>query len=266
MVSQKGFPMKRHAPRSTLNRTAQLCRDEGERQSQRGLRLGKLRFIMWVLILMTGIVGCAQTKQAREVETSGFLQDYSILQPGKEGEALLVYKNPQADFSIYQAVYVEPAIVLMSKKSNVPQEDLNRLADDLRSKVIWKLKEDFLVVPKFIPGALRIELALTEAEPSDVGMDIVSTIIPPAGMVSGAKGLATGTQAFVGRASIEAKLTDGNTGTLLMAAADRRVGGRTLDGSMDSWDDVHHAFEYWADKLAQRLRDWRKTPKPAMSK
>ncbi len=163
--------------------------------------------------------GLCSNKTSQGSGDSGFLRDYSILQPGKEGEALLVYKNPQADFSMYQAVYVEPAIFLITKKSTVPQEDLVRLANDLRAKVIWKLKQDFLVVPKLVPGALRIELALTEAEPSDVGMDIVSTIIPPAGMVSGAKGLATGTPAFVGRASIEAKVTDGNTGTLLMAAA-----------------------------------------------
>jgi len=254
--------MKRRLKRSVFDRTSQMGRDEGELQTLRSLRVAQW-LLMGILIMVAGIAGCAQTEQAREVETSGFLGDYSILQPGKAGEALLVYKNPQADFSMYQAVYVEPAIVLMSKKSNVPQEELNRLADDLRAKVIWKLKEDFLVVPKLIPGALRIELALTEAEPSDVGMDIVSTIIPPAGIVSGAQGLATGTRAFVGRASVEAKLTDGNTGTLLMAAADRRVGGRSLDGSMDSWDDVHQAFEYWADQLAQRLHDWRKTPKPA---
>ena len=265
-MSQKGFPMKKHVTWSALNRTAQLCREDDEGQSRRGLRLGELRIMMLVLILITGMVGCAQTEQAREVETSGFLRDYSILQPGKEGEALLVYKNPQADFSMYQAVYVEPVLVLMSKNSSVPGEELNRLAGDLRAKVIWKLKEDFLVVPKLVPGALRIELALTEAEPSDVGMDIVSTLIPPAGMVSGAKGLATGTKAFVGRASVEAKLTDGNTGTLLMAAADRRVGGRSLEGSMDSWDDVHHAFEYWADKLSQRLREWRQTSNPATKK
>lgn len=258
--------MKKHVTWSALNRTAQLCREDDEGQSRRGLRLGELRIMMLVLILITGMVGCAQTEQAREVETSGFLRDYSILQPGKEGEALLVYKNPQADFSIYHAVYVEPVIVLMSKNSSVPGEELNRLAGDLRAKVIWKLKEDFLVVPKLVPGALRIELALTEAEPSDVGMDIVSTLIPPAGMVSGAKGLATGTKAFVGRASVEAKLTDGNTGTLLMAAVDRRVGGRSLEGSMDSWDDVHHAFEYWADKLSQRLREWRQTSNPATKK
>lgn len=255
--------MKRQVTRFARN---QMCNDTREQQTQRSFGPAQWNVMVWILITVAGLAGCAQTEQAREVETSGFLGDYSILQPGKEGEALLVYKNPQADFSRYQAVYVEPAIVLMSGKSTVPQEELNRLASDLRAKVIWKLKEDLLVVPKLVPGALRIELALTEAEPSDVGMDIVSTIIPPAGMVSGAKGLATGTRAFVGRASVEAKLTDGNTGTLLVAAADRRVGGRSLDGSMDSWDDVHQAFEYWADTLSQRLREWRQTPNPATRK
>jgi hypothetical protein len=265
MMGPKGLAMNKQDISSTLIRTFQIISvDERELQTQRSLRFAPWLLMMGILVMVAGIAGCAQTEQAKTVETSGFLADYSILQPGKEGEALLVYKNPQADFSMYQAVYVEPAIVLMTKKSTVPQEELNRLAGDLREKVIWKLKEEFLVVPKLVPGALRIELALTEAEPSDVGMDIVSTVIPPAGMVSGAKGLATGTRAFVGRASVEAKLTDGNTGTLLVAAADRRVGGRSLDGSMDSWDDVHQAFEYWADKLAQRLHEWRQTPKSTM--
>ena len=256
--------MRKYVPKSTLHRTSHMDGEERELSIQRNLRFAQWRLMVsfLIMIMMAGVAACAQTEQAREVEPSGFLGDYSILQPGKEGEALLVYKNPQADFSNYRAVYVEPAIVLISKQSTVPQEELHRLADDLRSKVIWKLKEDFLVVPKPVPGALQIELALTEAEPSDVGMDIVSTIIPPVGMVKKKKKLATGTQAFVGRASIEAKLTDGNTGTLLMAAADRRVGGRSLDGSMDSWDDARQAFDYWADTLAQRLREWRKTPKP----
>ena len=252
--------MKEKVTKRTLMQTSQIGRDGWDPQTLMSRWLRRLALMGWILIMVAEIAGCAQTEQAKKVETSGFLGDYSILQPGKEGEALLVYTNPQADFSRYRAVYVDPAVVLLSKQSDVPREELNRLANDFRSKVIWKLKEDFLVVPKLIPGALRIELALTEAEPSDVGMDIVSTIIPPAGMVSGAQGLAKGTRAFVGRASVEAKLTDGDTGTLLMAAADRREGGRTLDGSMNSWDDVQQAFEYWADKLSQRLRDGRQTP------
>ncbi len=233
------------------------CRD-GKPESRQVGWLERLGFRS-VLTIVLVVAGCAQTEQAGKVQTSGFIRDYSLLQQGGEGEALLVYKNPQADFSTYRTLYVDPVIVLLSKQSSVPQEQLDKLGGDLRSKMIWKLKEDFLVVPKLVPGALRLELALTEAVPADVGMDIITTLVPPVGVLSAATGLATGTQAFVGRASVEGKITDGDTGTLLAAAVDRRMGGRTLDGSMDSWDDVHQSFEYWATNLSQRLREWRAT-------
>ena len=39
-------------------------------------------------------VGCAPTKQARSVETSGFLGDlYPMMRKGVDGEALLIYKS-----------------------------------------------------------------------------------------------------------------------------------------------------------------------------
>ena len=210
------------------------------------------RIILFLSVALS-TMGCAETQQARETRTAGFLEDYSILRKGGEGEALLVYHNLQVDFSTYQMVYVDPVVVLINDPSEVSQEDLKRLAEDLRSKVIWQLKQHYLVVPKSVPDALRVELALTEAAPSNVGMDVVSTLVPPAGMFSGAKGLATGTQAFVGSASVEAKITDSSSGELLLAAVDRRVGGRTLDGSMDSWDDVQQAFTYWAEQLNNKL-------------
>ena len=220
--------------------------------------------IFLFLSVVLSLMGCAETQQARETQTAGFLDDYSILRKGAEGEALLVYHKSQADYSRYQTVYVDPVVMLISDQSEVSQEDLTRLAGDLRSKVIWQLKQQYLVVPKLVPNALRVELALTDVTPSNVGMDVVSTLVPPAGMFSGAKGLATGTQAFVGSASVEAKVTDSSTGELLLAAVDRRVGGRTLDGSMDSWDDVQQAFTYWAEQLNKKLGDLRtKPPSPS---
>ena len=51
------------------------------------------------------LAGCGATKQARDVDQSGFLGDiYPKLREGKEGEALLVYKrgvvNPQLNPSL----------------------------------------------------------------------------------------------------------------------------------------------------------------------
>lgn len=157
--------------------------------------------------MVAGIGGLKQNRP-KKWRPRVFLEIIRFSNRDKEGEALLLYRHPQADFSIYLTVCVKPAIVLMSKKSGVPQEEPSRVVDDLRSKVIWKLKEDFLVVPKFAPDALRIERALTEANPRPSEWILCRPLFCPPAWCR----LTTDTRAFVGRASVKAKLTDGNTG------------------------------------------------------
>lgn len=72
-----------------------------------------------LLVLGFTLVGCGTTDQARKVDTSGFLGDYSQLQPGKSGEALLVYRNPGADFSKYDKVLVDPVAVWRGSGSDL---------------------------------------------------------------------------------------------------------------------------------------------------
>jgi len=44
------------------------------------------------------LAGCAESQQARRTQTSGFLGgDYEKLREGNEGEALLVFREPEAD-------------------------------------------------------------------------------------------------------------------------------------------------------------------------
>ncbi len=202
-------------------------------------------------------VGCAQTYQARKVETSGFLGDYSMLQEGKKGEAQLIYINPDADFAAYDKVMFDPVGVWCSVDSKVPREELHNLATHLHNKVIAKLGEDYEIVETQGPGVMHISVALTEAKKSKVGLDIVTTIVPQAHLISGVKKLATGTNSFVGEASIEGKVTDSNTGERLAAVMDRRAGGKILKGSTNAWDDVEQSFQYWAERISQRLRELR---------
>ena len=93
-----------------------------------------------------------------------------------------------------------------------------------------------------------------------VVLDVVSSIVPQARALSTIKGLATGKPAFVGEASIEAKISDAQTGKLLAAVADRRVGGKKLEAELfDSWGDVNEILEYWAKLGRFRLceaRGW----------
>ena len=56
----------------------------------------------------------------------------------------------------------------------------------------------------------------------------------------------------MGYAKVEAKLTDAETGTLLGAAMDKRVGGKIFK-DFDSWSDVKAAVNYWVKLVVFRL-------------
>lgn len=71
-------------------------------------------------ILLTALVsGCSQTVESqpsvvKQIESgqpamSGFFgSDISLLQPGKEGQAAMVYINPNAQWSTYNKILLEP--------------------------------------------------------------------------------------------------------------------------------------------------------------
>lgn len=101
---------------------------------------------------------------------------------------------------------------------------------------------------------MRLKVAITEAGKSVLVVDTVTSIYMPAKVLTGAKGMATGGRpGFVGQASLEAKLTDAKTGTLLAAIVDQRAGTKNPMGSTNTWNDVEEANQFWANQLRYRL-------------
>jgi len=157
-------------------------------------------------------------------------------------------------------VLLEPVTVWMSQKDSqlkdVSVEDRQRLAALLWSKLDESLRKDFVMTSQAGPDVMRIQAAITEAEGSNAVLDTVTSIIPQTRLLTGAKGLATGVSGFTGSASAEMKITDTETGTLLMAAVDRRGGTKSLSGVTNSWNDVEEAYRFWAEKVRYRLCQW----------
>jgi hypothetical protein len=202
------------------------------------------------------LAACAPTQEVREVAPAGFLQDYSMLRPGQEGEVALVYKNPNANFAAYHKVMIDLVTVWMGQDSQmgeVPAEDRQNLANSLHNKVVAALQSDYQIVTTPGPGVLRVSAAITGAKQRKVALDTISTVVPMVRAISQLRSMATGTQSFVGEASVEGKITDAQSGDLLFAGVDRRGGGKTLTKEMSSWADVDAAFDYWAQKLRYRL-------------
>jgi hypothetical protein len=196
------------------------------------------------------------TRQAPVVKPSGFLGDYTRLQPGGPGRALLVYRAPDANIAAYDRVLLDPVTVWLAPGASeaVPRADLQRLADLLYGTLRSRLQTYYLIARAPGPKTLRIRAALTEATPSSTTMDVMSQLGPISGAAGEVKEMATGTPAWVGAASAEIEVLDAQSGKELYAAADRRVGEKTLTGASDPWGDVTDTFQRWADAVIDRLQ------------
>lgn len=214
------------------------------------------RAAILVCAALLALAACATTEQTRTVESSGFLEDEWQLEPGRRGQAQRVYIDPEADFSRYDRVLIDPVTIWVQEGSDAggaPREDLQQLADTLETMLRTQLALDFELVSRPEARTLRIRTAITEARKSNVVLDIVSTVLPPARLTGAIGRLTTGTYAFVGRAAVEMEIVDAVSARRLIAAADERSGRKTLRGSTDAWSDVHDAFAWWADALRARL-------------
>lgn len=209
-----------------------------------------------IATLVVALLACGVTRQARDVEYSGFLGDYSILKPGPEGGAKLVYQNPAADIKSYDKILLVPVTIWAGEGSamnDLSAEDRKMVADRLFSVVHDRLAKDYTMVQQPAPHTMRMAIAITAADRSYPVMDTISTIVPIGLGVSTLKAIATGKPAFVGEASVELRVTDSQTGAILFEAVDSRVGTKNPTAVWDKWEDVDAAFSYWAERTGYKL-------------
>ncbi len=204
------------------------------------------------------LAACATTEQTGKPRPSGFLGDYSQLEAGGEGEAAMLFIDPAADFVDFHSALIDPVTIWAGPGTEkVPEAELQRLADYMEAALRRQIARNFKLVERPGPGTLRIRTAITEARGANRPLNLASTVLPPARLLSEVKKLATGTQAFVGRAAIEVEVLDGLTQRRLIAAVDERAGTKTVKGAEGTWTQVEDAFDEWALLIGLRLATFR---------
>lgn len=207
-----------------------------------------------LLVIAVALAGCGSSRPVRDVQPQGFLGDYSRLTPGAEGEAALRYINPDVQWASYDKVIVAPVTVWQSPATaNIPEADLKTAADHLYAQLRQELGKDFQLVDQPGPGTLRVEAALTGARAANQAMVAVSSVVPIGAAISGTYEYVTGKPTFQGEAAVEAKITDAQSGEMLVAAVDERMGGRSLSSATSKWTDVDNILAYWAQQTRLRL-------------
>ena len=199
--------------------------------------------ITTLFIAMVSMVaaGCSKTgKSDMAIEQSGFLADYSLLSetdspvPEDSGpRSRLRYINPDADWLAYRKVLVDP-VSFFCPEDVTPSREVQIILDYLWAELRKELKQDYELVDSLQTGTLRISIALFGRVLAEL------------------QGIKSGKSSFVGFAMAEAKFTDAESGLLLAAAIDKRVGGKTFK-DFDSWSDVRAAVDLWTKFIVFRL-------------
>ena len=211
-----------------------------------------------LVLFSASLVSCRSTRGLVDAEPAGFLRDYSQLKKGERGEAQLLYINPNTDFSKYHAVMIDSVTLWRdTETSEVPPEAQQTLTDYLYAALHKQLSRDYEIASGPGPGVLRIRAAITEAKGAKMAANVVTGVVPQLRMATMVAGLATNTATFVGKASVEAEVTDSVSGERLLAAVDQRAGTKSPKTLFSKWGDVEKSFDFWAQRLRARLTELR---------
>ncbi len=211
-----------------------------------------------LVVLFVFALGCAKTHDTGKTEPKGFISDVSMLEEDPEGKVTLVYINENVDFASYDKVWLETITIYVfegSKLADMPVEKLNKLLAYMRVAFERELGKNNQIVDEAGPGVIQFRFALTEVSGSNVLLDTVTTVYPPARAFSELKRFVTGKHTAVGQAAFEAEALDAETGERLAAAMGVRAGGKTLKTDLGKYRDVEAAVDTWAVNVSERFEN-----------
>lgn len=214
--------------------------------------LNALGSISLMVVALVGTSGCSLGGPGY----SGFLEDYSGLEPGGEGEMDFIYRKEGLDLGAYDKVMIDRIVIWYSPESEykgIHPRELQAVVSHFESSLLRALGDDYPVVEEPGPGVLRVRAAITGVTASKPLIDHYTAIGPISRTLSEAKEAVTGTHMFVGTARMEAELLDSETHERLAAVVDRYSGKKTLIKYTNSWEDAAQAVEFWAYRLRQAL-------------
>jgi len=228
-----------------------------------GFRLCKPMAAVLVGGLLLGATGCSTTRQQTKgtVEPSGFLGDYSQLQPGLKDRANLYYQAPNVDWAKYTKVWIKPVELWNSGDPDSPMgkissENQQTLIDLTHTALYNALSTNFTMVDQGGPDVLVIHAAITDAKKSKPVIGAISSIYLPLKLVAYGKQAIAGTGIGVGSITIEAELLDGQSNERLVAVVDSRSGTEAIRSKFTgTWGDVEKSLDWWAARLDQRLTE-----------
>ena len=196
-----------------------------------------------LLVLIPGVLLCFACGSTPVARRSGFLDDYGKLAPVDGNQGIWAYESSDLDLRTYKHVLVEKTVAWFHPDADANEIDAGermRLTREFGRVLRVTLRDNgYRVAKEAGPETLRVKAALTDLY---VKIAPLSTEGNRAGRI------------VLDGASMEAELSDSESGKVLLAVMSTRRGG-----GMQSYrgDANQRVFQYWADQLVKLLTDGR---------
>ena len=205
------------------------------------------------LCFITG-AGWAEEK---EMTKSGFLQDYSKLTDSDPMKVVdWVYIKEDTDWKTYNKVLLDDVVFFIADDADYKGFEAKELADlstAFQKAFVINLAGAVEFTDKPGPGVMRIRLAITNLKPSNSFTGTVTTIVPVGLVLSVVKKAATGSHIGMGSVGAEAELLDSQSGEILAAMIDEKMGEKfKVIKSASKWGHVIDIFNKWGQTFRAR--------------
>jgi hypothetical protein len=202
------------------------------------------------------IHAAAQQQNASGVpNASGFLKDYSRLQPVPDKEGRYAWAAPNAELAPYTRFILPPMEIWIDRDAQyrgLSADVVQRIASIYQSSFTRVLAPEYAVVTQPGAGVATCRFAITGVTPERPAFTPLD-IIPIKAAFSLVRA-ATGTEKQVARVSAEIECDDSASHKPLMAAVITGVGDRNfLEGQPITWDEVEPVLAGWAQDFKKRL-------------
>jgi len=216
------------------------------------------RAVLFAAVLLSG---CASTPPPSQ---TGFLGDYSQLQPASDREGVMLYVAPGADLRPYTRLMFDPVQVLATAAPDGAQlapDVLARIGDQFRNSLRRELEPAYQVADMPGPDVLRVRSAITHIEPARPEAGAIDYL--PIKAVYNVGREAAGAGPRVAEMQAEIEVLD-PAGKRLVAATVTRKGDQHLpQGDRITWEALPPITDYWARNFRARLDQLRQVAPPA---
>lgn len=214
-----------------------------------------------VLVSTALLAGCASTPPPSQ---TGFLGDYSQLQPATDREGVMLYVAPGADLRPYTKLMFDPVQVLATAGpdgAQLPPEVLARVGGQLQESLRRALEPAYQVVATPGPDVLRVRSAITHIQPAKPEAGAIDYL--PFKAIYNVGREAAGAGPRVAEMQAEIEVLD-PAGKRMVAATVTRKGDQQLpQGDRISWESLPPITDYWARNFRARLDQLRGVAPPA---